>query len=100
MQELLFFYGLECTHCIRMEKLVDKLSALGFSVKKVEVWHNSENNKLLEKLDKECAEKEKARGEEGEPCGGVPFFFNQSSGKSICGEVSYEELESWANGSK
>lgn len=84
---LLFFYGLECPHCKHMEKFVDKLCGGGFTVEKLEIWHNEENNALLEKLD--C---------EDEPCGGVPFFLNQKTKKTICGEVSYKELVAWAKG--
>lgn len=87
MKELLFFYGLECPHCKRMEKFVDKLIKEGFDIKKVEIWHNEENTKLMEGLDKE-----------DEPCGGVPFFINQKTNKTVCGEVKYEELKDWAEG--
>lgn len=86
-QELLFFYGTECPHCIRMEKHVDKLVKEGYTIRKIEIWHNEENSKLLEKLD--C---------EDEPCGGVPFFLNQKTGKTVCGEVKFEELKKWAEG--
>ncbi len=86
-KELIFFYGLECPHCLRMEKLVNKLVKEGIIIKKLEIWHNEENNKLMEKLD--CEE---------EPCGGVPFFLNQITGKTVCGEVDYKELKNWAEG--
>ena len=85
--ELLFFYGLECPHCIRMEKFVDKLNKEGYKIKKIEIWHDEDNNKMLEKLD--CEE---------EPCGGVPFFLNQKSCKTVCGEAKYAELKKWAEG--
>jgi hypothetical protein len=85
--KLLFFYGTECPHCIRMEKHVDKLIAEGHEIEKIEIWHNEENNKMMEKLD--C---------EDEPCGGVPFFLNQKTGKTCCGEVTWKELKAWAEG--
>ncbi len=84
--ELLFFYGLECPHCIHMEKLVDKLNKEGFKIKKIEIWHNEANNKMMERLD--C---------EPEPCGGVPFFLNQKTGKTVCGEATIKELKDWAS---
>jgi hypothetical protein len=93
MEKLLFFYGLECPHCRKMEKLVDRLNLEGYTIKKVETWHDKENEKLFERLDKECAVREG-----GEECGGVPFFMNQKSGKFICGEVSYKKLKDWADG--
>lgn len=82
---LLFFYGLECPNCIVVEKHVDKLISEGVNIKKVEVWHNTENDKLLEELDK---------GED--MCGGVPFLLNQITGKTICGEATYKEVKSWS----
>jgi len=87
-ENLLFFYGTECPHCIRMEKLLNKLTKEeGLKVEKIEIWHNEENNKLLDKLD--C---------EPEPCGGVPFFLNQKTSKTLCGEVTYKEIKEWAEG--
>lgn len=87
MKDLLFFYGLECPHCIDVEKHVDKLIGEGVLIKKIEVWHNTENDKMLEELDK---------GDD--MCGGVPFFLNQITGKTICGEATYKELKNWAEG--
>ncbi len=57
----------------------------GLEIKKVEVWHNSENAKLMRKYDQGF-------------CGGVPFFYNLKSNKWICGNVDYEKLKKWANG--
>ncbi len=87
MENLLFFYGLECPHCIRMEKFIDKLTKEGIKIEKLEIWHNKKNNALCEKLD--C---------EAEPCGGVPFFLNQETGKTLCGEVTLKEIRDWAEG--
>jgi len=85
MKNIYFFYGVECPNCVVMEKLVDKLIEEGICIKKMEVWHNIENEELMVSLDK---------GEE--VCGGVPFFFNEHTNKSICGETSYKELKTWA----
>jgi len=49
----------------------------------LESWHNDENAKLLEQLD-------------GGKCGGVPFFYNKATGKTICGSCDYETLKTWA----
>jgi len=87
-KDLLFFYGLDCPHCITVEKHVDKLIDEGFNIKKLEVWNNKENDELMISLDK---------GEN--MCGGVPFFLNQITGKTICGEATYKEVKSWATGS-
>jgi len=85
MKDLLFFYGLECPHCIVTEKFVDKLIKEGINIKKVEVWHNKENDKMLMELD---------IGDD--MCGGVPFFINQNTNKTICGEATYKEIKKWA----
>jgi len=85
MKDLLFFYGLECPHCIIVEKYVDQLISEGVNIKKIEIWHNEENDKLMYDLDV---------GEN--MCGGVPFFLNQITGKTICGEATYKEIKSWA----
>ena len=54
-------------------------------ITKLEVWHNAKNAEFLTKVDKIG-------------CGGVPFFFNQKTGKAICGASSYEDLRKWALG--
>jgi hypothetical protein len=86
-KDLLFFYGLECPHCIVVEKHVDQLISEGVNIKKIEVWHNEENDKMLVELDV---------GEN--MCGGVPFFLNQNTSKTICGEATYKEIKNWAEG--
>ena len=86
MSDLLEFFGTECSHCNAMKPLVEKLEQeIGVTLDKFEVWHNEENAKKLEELDK------------GE-CGGVPFFINLKTGQKICGAVSYEQLKNWAEG--
>ena len=86
-KEILFFYGSDCPHCVDTEKYVDKLINEGVYIKKVEVWHNKENDAILEKLDV---------GDDS--CGGVPFFLNQKTGKTICGEATYKQIKNWAEG--
>ena len=85
MSHLLEFYGTECPHCVRMHELVEKLEKEnGVKVDRFEVWHNEENAKKLEGIDKGL-------------CGGVPFFYNTETKKFICGETDYKELKNWAN---
>lgn len=86
-KNLLFFYGDDCPHCVKMDKIVNQLVGEGFVFKKIEVWNNKENDKFLLSLD--CGDDE---------CGGVPFFFNENNGKKLCGEVSYKEMKDWAEG--
>ncbi len=86
MGELYFFTGKECPHCHEMEPLVDKLeNELGIKLKKLEVWHNAKNAQLLQEKDTVG-------------CGGVPFFFNENTGKAICGAVPYGIFKKWALG--
>ena len=86
MGRLLFFYGTECHFCHDMDPLVEKLEKeLTMKITRLEVWHNAQNAKLLEELDKGF-------------CGGVPFFFNGNSKKKLCGAVSYDKLKAWAQG--
>jgi thiol-disulfide isomerase/thioredoxin len=86
MADLMMFTGTECTHCHEMEPLVEKLEKeTGVKVERLEVWHNSKNAEMLQKLDKGF-------------CGGIPFFYNKITGKWICGSTSYDKLKTWALG--
>ncbi len=85
MSHLLNFYGQECPHCDRMHEIMGKLEKdENLSFDKLEVWHNDENLKKLTELDPK------------EECGGVPYFYNTKTNKSICGEATYDELKAWA----
>ncbi len=83
---LIEFYGLECSHCIKMAPLVSKLEEeTGVKIEKFETWHNADNNEKREEYDKGF-------------CGGVPLFYNTETKDFICGEASYEELKKWVTG--
>jgi thiol-disulfide isomerase/thioredoxin len=88
---LIEFYGTECVHCKEMKPIIEKVEKeLGVKITRLEVWHNSENAKLLQQYDKD---------ENGnEFCGGIPFFYNEKTGKKICGNTSFEKLKDWAKG--
>lgn len=84
---LLEFYGKECPHCITMRPLVEQLTKeLDVEVKQFETWHDPKNEALRKEKDV------------GGACGGVPFFYNEESGKALCGASSYDELKAWAEG--
>ena len=86
MGRLIMFMGTECDHCHEMEPLVERLEQeLKIKIERLEVWNNAENARLLEKID-------------NGRCGGIPFFFNENTGKFICGSTSYEKLKAWAIG--
>lgn len=81
---LLMFFGTECTHCHEMDPFVEKLEKEEkVAVKKLEVWHNADNAQLLKQYDNDF-------------CGGVPFFYNTKTEKWICGSCDYEQLKEWA----
>ena len=81
---LINFYGRECPHCERMESVIQKLEHdTGVTVERKEVWHDDENVKVMTAYDKGV-------------CGGVPYFYNTETGKSICGEATIAELMEWA----
>ncbi|MEI6400437.1 MAG: hypothetical protein WCO58_02875 [bacterium] len=81
------YYGLECPHCQKMQALGRKAEAeTGIAFARFEVWHNKENMARIEEIDKEAK------------CGGVPFYRNTQTGKTLCGEVDYETMLKWAKG--
>jgi thiol-disulfide isomerase/thioredoxin len=83
---LLMFTGTECSHCHEMDPLVEKLEKeLKIKVKKLEVWHSDVNKKKMDSLD-------------NGKCGGVPFFYNEKTKKTICGSTSFNNLKKWATG--
>jgi len=90
-KRLIEFSGTECVHCKEMEPITKKLEKnLGIKITKLEVWHNSENAKFLQQVDKDK--------DGNEFCGGIPFFYNEKTGKKICGNTSFEKLKAWAQG--
>lgn len=84
MSHLLLFYGEECVGCAEVRADVAILRKEGIEIKELEVWHNEENMKLVEELDKE-------------KCDGVPFFINTETGETICGAAPIETIRAWAN---
>ncbi len=86
MSHLKEFYGDECPHCEHLISLLREVEKEeGLSIDRYEVWHNKENEKIMDEYDKGF-------------CGGVPFLFNTKSGKWICGEGTKEEIKAWAEG--
>ena len=84
---LTMYYGEECPHCHRMDPLVERLKKEeGLTVERLEVWHSEENARLMRSRDRHC--------------GGVPFFYNDETRETLCGEVPYSELKKWALGLK
>lgn len=91
VDRLIEFSGEECVHCKEMIPIVENVEKeLGVKFTKLEVWHNSENAKLMQKYDKDEHGKEF--------CGGVPFFYNEKTKKKICGNTSFVKLKAWVEG--
>ena len=64
---LLQFKGKGDDYCAQMEPLKEQLrEELGVEIRDFEVWYDSKNLELLQRLDKGR-------------CGGVPFFYNKRS---------------------
>lgn len=84
---LLYFYGVECTHCDLMDPLIKQLEdETGMTLRKFEVWYNDDNLRLLQKLDKDGV------------CNGVPFFYSKVKRDWICGATIYPNFKAWALG--
>jgi hypothetical protein len=65
-----------------MDPLIKKLEKEhDLQIERLEVWYNQKNRKLLENYAGFSS---------------VPFFYDESSGKKIFGEASYDELKKWA----
>jgi len=88
-ERLIWFHGRECVHCKRLRPVVERVRAEGIPIVGLEVWHDDSNAQLMrgygEAIKKACG------GELG-----VPAFYNERTGKALCGNVSAERLREWA----
>ena len=86
---LVFFYGESCPFTRRVLPAVACLERnLRRPIVRKETWSNSENHEAWKE----------AGGEKN--CGGVPFFYNETTGESVCGAADCETLKKWAAVSK
>lgn len=82
---LLYFYGVECSHCDLMDPLIAQLEEeTGMTLRKFEVWYNDDNLRLLQRLDRDGV------------CNGVPFFYSKTKRDWICGATIYPNFKAWA----
>lgn len=88
---LIMFTGKECDHCHENLPVVEAVEKeLGVEFVKLEVWHDQTNASFLEKVDKT---------ESGEVfCGGIPLYYNEKTGKKLCGPQKKETLTALAKG--
>ncbi|MEM2943729.1 MAG: hypothetical protein QW087_03200 [Methanomassiliicoccales archaeon] len=88
---LIWFYGRECPHCRAVRPLVKLLKdELGIEIEELEVWHDEDNARLMRKYAEVISK----------ACGGdlgVPAFYNERTGKALCGKVTIEKLRQWAS---
>mmetsp|Transcript_5279 Transcript_5279/g.10543 ORF Transcript_5279/g.10543 Transcript_5279/m.10543 type:complete len:332 (-) Transcript_5279:69-1064(-) len=85
--DLLMFTGDNCDHCDQMEPYLKRLEKeLGVRVHRFNVWREQVNFKLFEKLD------------EGQKCGGLPYFYNTKTKQCVCGATTFGNLRAWAKG--
>ena len=87
MNDLLFFSGTDCDHCAIMRRLVERLAhEFGINVDEREVWEHEANYRLMENYIKDG------------DCPGIPVFVNTQTNVVLCGEITYKQLTSWAQG--
>ena len=83
--DLLFFYGDGCQFTKKAQPHVSCLERfLKAPITRHETWHNEDNHALW-----------KESGGESN-CGGVPFFYNSTSGASVCGAADCSRLMEWS----
>ena len=92
-KRLIWFYGKECPHCKKLHPVVDQFEEQnGMEITRLEVWHDDQNAKLMRQYGESISA----------ACGGdlgVPAFYNEATGKAICGSrVDSEKLKGWAKG--
>lgn len=84
-EDLVFYFGEGCPYT---KKALPEVSCLERFLQqpliRKETWHNEVNHEAWK--------------EHGgiTKCGGVPYFFNKTTGESICGAASCEKLQAWA----
>lgn len=90
---LIWFHGRECPHCRQLRPVVERLEKdNGLTITQLEVWHDEENADLMRSYAQVITP----------ACGGelgVPAFYNEVTGKAICGgRITAEQLLEWAKG--
>lgn len=87
MNHLIFFSGIDCPHCDIMRRLIERLkNEFSIDVEEKEVWQHETNYRLMENYTR------------GHDCPGIPMFINTQTSVILCGEITYKQLLSWAQG--
>ena len=83
--DLIFFYGDGCPYTKKALPFVDCLERhLHRPVVRKETWNDEGNHELWTKSGGVAK------------CGGVPFFYNATTGATACGAVDCDSLKVWA----
>ena len=84
-ENLTMFFGDGCPFTAKAAAPVSCLERhLGRRIQRVETWHSEGGWKQWESVGGK------------KDCGGVPFFYNRTSGESICGVADCPTLLKWA----
>lgn len=87
MNHLIFFSGVDCPHCDIMRRLIERLKTeFSIDVEEKEVWQHENNYRLMENYTRD------------HDCPGIPVFVNTETNVILCGETTYKQLLSWAQG--
>lgn len=83
--DIILFYGQECPHCLELEKYLEE-NQIADKVRydRLEVFHNSGNQAVLEEKAKECGLSESEIG--------VPFLFDATEKKCLMGTPEIEDF--------
>ena len=92
-ERLIWFWGRECPHCKQIRPTVERLEAeMNIKLDHLEVWHDMNNQKLMQEYGAKISD----------ACGGelgVPAFYNEKTGKALCGyRIPLEKFKEWASG--
>ncbi|MCC7289218.1 thioredoxin family protein [bacterium] len=86
------FYGETCPHCISIRPIIESLEKeLGLEIRKLEVWNDADNQKLMEEYSEIISE----------ACGGfaaVPSFVNTKTRQALCGVHDKADIQKLIEG--
>jgi thiol-disulfide isomerase/thioredoxin len=82
------FYGEGCPHCAKMAPIVAQVeNETGVHFEKLEVWYNDTNKLVYQKYQDYITRDCKLLG--------VPTFLSMKTNKSVCGEMSADDLKNF-----
>lgn len=92
LDHILEFYGETCPHCIALKPIITSIEQESdVRIKKLEVWNNAENKKLMMEYEDII----------GEACGGfaaVPALVNTKTKQALCGMHDKQDIKNLIDG--